>query len=142
MTNIEGTVVGFTCGAMDLFHAGHVLMLKEASRYCDVLIVGLQVDPSVDRKEKNRPIQSLEERRIQLEGCRYVNEIQEYSTEAELLEMLEEYAEFHGNNFVRIIGEDWRGKKYTGHDLGINTVFNSRTHNYSTSELRERIKRC
>ena len=132
-------MVGFTCGAMDLLHAGHILMLKEASEQCDWLIVGLHTDPTIDRPEKNSPIQSLEERRIQLEGCRYVDEIQEYDTEAELLEMLDEYMEFHGKKFVRIIGADWRGKKYTGCDLPIQTIFNSRNHNYSSTELRQRI---
>lgn len=133
------TKIGFTCGAMDLLHAGHILMLKEARGQCDRLIVGLQTDPSIDRPDKNKPIQSLEERRIQLEGCKYVDEIQEYDTEADLRLMLEEYKGFHGSNFTRIIGEDWKGKKFTGHDLDIRTIYNSRKHSYSSSELRQRI---
>ena len=132
-------LIGFTCGAMDLLHAGHVLMLKEAREQCGWLIVGLQTDPSIDRPEKNKPIQSLEERKIQLLGCRYVDEIQEYNTEEDLLLMLKEYAEIHGERFVRIIGMDWLGKKYTGHDLNMKTIFNTRSHNYSSSELRQRI---
>ena len=132
-------VIGFTCGAMDLLHAGHILMLKEAASYCDWLIVGLQTDPSQDRPEKNSPIQSIEERIIQLEGCKYVDEIQFYDTESDLYVMLSEYKEIHGDNFLRIIGADWKGKKFTGHDLGLRTVYNSRKHNYSSSELRQRI---
>ena len=132
-------IIGFTCGAMDLLHAGHILMLKEAANYCDWLIVGLQTDPSQDRPEKNSPIQSIEERIIQLEGCKYVDEIQFYDTESDLYVMLSEYKEIHGDNFLRIIGADWKGKKFTGHDLGLRTVYNSRKHNYSTSELRQRI---
>ena len=132
-------IIGFTCGAMDLLHAGHILMLKEAASYCDWLIVGLQTDPSQDRPEKNSPIQSIEERIIQLEGCKYVDEIQFYDTESDLYVMLSEYKEIHGDNFLRIIGADWKGKKFTGHDLGLRTVYNSRKHNYSTSELRQRI---
>ena len=132
--------IGFTCGAMDLLHAGHILMLKEASEQCDYLIVGLHTDPTIDRPEKNSPIQSLQERKIQLEGCKYVNEIREYDTEADLKKMLSEFRDAFGqNNFVRIIGADWKGKNYTGHDLGIQTIFNSRNHNYSSSELRQRI---
>ena len=131
--------VGFTCGAMDLFHAGHVLMLKEARDQCDYLIVAIQTDPSHDRPEKNKPIQSMEERRIQLEACRYVDDIQEYTTEAELLQMLDEYMEIHGERFVRIIGEDWKGKTFTGYKLPIRVIYNSRSHNYSSSELRKRI---
>ena len=136
-------IVGFTCGAMDLLHAGHVLMLKEARQNCDYLIVGLHTDPTLDRPEKNKPIQSLQERMIQLEGCRYVDDIIMYDTENALVSLLislnHQYCS-GGNSFIRIIGEDWRGKQFTGHDLGIKTVFNSRMHSYSTSELRDRIK--
>ena len=131
--------IGFTCGAMDLLHAGHVLMLKEAKSQCKYLIVGLHTDPTIDRSEKNKPIQSLEERRIQLEGCKYVDEIQEYDTEEDLHLLLEELQAIHGDKFVRIIGADWRGKRFTGCDLNIDVIFNSRNHNYSSSELRRRI---
>ena len=130
---------GFTCGAMDLFHAGHVLMLKEAKKHCNHLIVGLHTDPTIDRPSKNKPIQSLEERRIQLEGCRYVDQIVEYDTEEDLLSLLNDFYMKHGKFFVRIIGADWKGKKYTGHDLQNDVIFNSRNHNYSSSELRKRI---
>ena len=139
MTSEKNEIVGFTCGAMDLLHAGHILMLKEAKEQCDWLIVGLHEDPSVDRARKNSPIQNLTERRIQLEGCRYVDEIQEYSREKDLSILLEELRAIHGDRLVRIIGEDWRGKKFTGHDLDINIVYNSRSHNYSSTELRKRI---
>lgn len=127
---------GFTCGAFDLCHAGHMIMFKECKAHCDYLIVGLQSDPTIDRQEKNKPIQSLEERRTQLEAVRYIDEIIIYNTEAELYDILSK------NDIgidVRIIGEDWRGKKFTGHDLPLTTVFNSRTHSYSTSNLRERV---
>ena len=133
---------GFTCGSMDLFHAGHVLMLKEAKEYCNILIVGLQTDPTIDRPEKNKPIQSIEERTIQLEGCRYVDKIVMYNTEDQLRELLaslnNQYSR-EGNTFARIIGADWKEKEFTGHDLNIDTIFNSRNHNYSSSELRKRI---
>lgn len=125
---------GFTCGAMDLLHAGHVLMLKECKEICDYLIVGLQTDPSTDRPTKNRPIQSLEERRIQLEGCKYVDEIVIYDTEADLVNLLKTL-----KPDVRIIGADWKGKKYTGYELDIEVVFNNRDHGYSSSDLRRRI---
>lgn len=127
---------GFTCGAFDLCHAGHMLMFKECKTFCDYLIVGLQTDPTIDRPEKNKPIQSLEERRIQLEAVRYIDEIVIYSTEAELYELLKK------NELgidVRILGEDWKGKPFTGYDLPLETVFNSRTHSYSTSNLRDRV---
>jgi len=126
--------VGFTCGAFDLLHAGHILMLEEAKEQCDYLIVGLHIDPTIDRPEKNKPIQSVEERYIQLKGCRYVDAIMLYETEKELLEILNT---IHVD--IRILGADWKGKNYTGHELDIPVYFNSRDHNYSSSELRKRL---
>jgi glycerol-3-phosphate cytidylyltransferase len=128
--------IGFTCGAFDLCHAGHILMFKECKEYCDYLIVGLQTDPSIDRKDKNRPIQSLEERKIQLEGVRYIDKIITYETEEDLYNLLSKNVH---NISVRIVGADWQGKPFTGHDLPLPVIFNSRTHSYSTSELRKRI---
>lgn len=127
---------GFTCGSFDLCHTGHMLMFKECKEVCDYLIVGLQTDPTLDRSNKNKPIQSLEERKIQLEAIRYIDEIVIYETEADLYELLK-------NNTlgidVRILGEDWEGKAFTGHDLPMVTHFNARKHSYSTSELRARV---
>jgi glycerol-3-phosphate cytidylyltransferase len=130
---------GFTCGAMDLLHAGHVLMLKECREQCDYLIVGLQKDPSETSEEyrgkrKNKPIETLEERRIRLEGCKYVDEIRTYESEEDLYELLQEL-----NPDVRFLGADWKDKKYTGHDLPIKIVFNSRDHKFSSTDLRQRI---
>ncbi len=129
-------IKGITAGAFDLLHAGHVLMLKEAKEQCDYLIVALQTDPTIDRPEKNKPTQTLEEREIQLLGCRYVDEIVMYNTEAELYDLLAKI-----KPDIRIIGADWKGKKFTGYDLPIKIYHNSREHHYSSSELRERIKK-
>ena len=130
----DDRLVGFTCGAFDLLHAGHIEMLSEAASVCDWLVVGLQTDPSIDRKNKNKPIQSLVEREIQLRAVRYVDEIIIYETEADLLSLLKNL-----NPDVRIIGEDHKGKKYTGHELQIEIYFNSRDHNWSSSDFRKRI---
>ena len=138
--DLEDKKIGFTCGAMDLFHAGHVLMLKEAKQHCDWLIVGLHTDPTIDRPSKNKPIQSLEERRIQLEGCQYIDEIVEYDTEEQLLGLLNLLSDKYEESFVRIIGADYVDKDFTGKDLGLNTVYNSRSHSFSSSELRKRIQ--
>lgn len=127
---------GFTCGAFDLCHAGHMLMFKECKNFCDYLIVGLEVDPSVDRPEKNKPVQTLAERRIQLEAIRYIDEIIIYHNEKELYEILAKNAQ---GIEIRIVGSDWEGKPFTGHDLPMPVVFNSRTHSYSSSDLRKRI---
>ena len=81
-------VKGFTCSCFDLLHAGHILMLKDAKEQCDYLIVGLQTDPTIDRPEKNKPIQSFEERKIQLEAVKYVDEIFIYETEKDLLKKI------------------------------------------------------
>lgn len=128
--------IGFTCGAFDLCHAGHMLMFKECKEHCDYLIVGLHTDPTIDRPEKNKPVQDLEERRIQLEAVKYIDKIVTYDTEKELYELLANNS--HGIN-IRIVGSDWEGKPFTGHDLPLETVFNSRTHSYSSSNLRKRV---
>lgn len=126
--------VGFCCSAFDLFHAGHVMMLREAKRQCDYLIVGLQTDPTLDRPEKNKPIQSIFERFVQLEACKYVDEIVVYATEKDLLDILLSYP-----IDIRILGDEYKDKKFTGHELEMELYFNSRKHSFSTSELRARV---
>jgi glycerol-3-phosphate cytidylyltransferase len=131
--------VGLTAGAMDLCHAGHILMLKEAKKVCDYLIVLLHMDPSVAPaeyrgKKKNTPIMSFEERKIILEAIKYVDEVIPYETEEDLLNLLIKI-----KPDVRIIGADWKGKQFTGWDLPIKVYFNSRGHSFSTTELRKRI---
>lgn len=131
--------VGVTAGAFDLCHAGHILMLKEAKSVCDYLIVLLHEDPSVGPieyrgKKKNKPVMSLEERMIILRGIRYVDHIITYQTEEDLHRFLVQL-----KPDIRIIGADWEGKKYTGHELPIKMYFNSRSHSYSSTELRKRV---
>ena len=126
---------GITFGAFDLFHAGHVMMMREAKSVCDHLIVGLQSDPSIDRPQKNRPVQSIVERHIQVAACRYVDEIIVYSTEAQLLDILE-----HVDWDVRILGEEYRDKEFTGREETLSRCyFNQRSHTFSSSELRNRV---
>ena len=128
---------GFTCGAMDVFHAGHVLMLKECKKHCDYLVVGLHTNPRLDRPEKNKPVQSLVERYIQLSGSKYVDEIFPYETENDLLEILKTL-----DYDVRFVGADWKDKAFTGHDIPGHidkVVYNQRDHDYSSSGLRKRI---
>ncbi len=127
--------IGFTCSCFDLFHAGHIMMLKEAKSVCDYLIVGLQTDPTIDRPEKNKPIQSIVERFIQLESCKYVDEVVVYATEKDLLDILYTYP-----INVRIIGEEYKDKDFTGKDLEhIDIHYNHRKHSFSTTELRGRV---
>lgn len=131
--------VGITFSTFDLLHAGHIMMLEEAKSQCDWLVVALQSDPTVDRPEKNKPIQTMYERYIQLQGCRYVDEVVPYTTEEEVRLILES-RQFD----VRIIGEDYKNKDFTGKDIcderGIRVYYNSRQHHLSSSELRKRIK--
>lgn len=127
-------IVGITFGAFDLCHYGHVLMFEECKQYCDYLIVGVQSDPSIDRSEKNSPIQSHEERLGLVSSIKFVDEVKPYSTESDLIDMLKEV-----NPDVRILGADHKGKEFTGHDLPVKCIFNSRDHGYSTRELRKRV---
>lgn len=130
--------VGFSCSAFDLLHAGHIQMLREAREHCDYLIVGLQVDPSIDRAEKNSPVQSVVERYTQLKAVSYVDEIVPYTTETDLEDILNMY-----QIDVRILGEEYREKDFTGKDIckkrGIQLHFNRRDHRFSSSDLRRRV---
>jgi glycerol-3-phosphate cytidylyltransferase len=126
--------IGFTCSTFDLFHAGHVMMLREAKEQCDYLIVGLQTDPTLDRPEKNKPVQGVFERFVQLNACVHVDEIIPYATEKELKDMLLSF-----KIDVRILGEEYKGKEFTGHDIPMEFYFNQRKHSFSTSELRQRV---
>jgi glycerol-3-phosphate cytidylyltransferase len=126
--------VGFTASAFDLLHAGHVAMLEEAKSVCDYLICGLHVDPSQQRAAKNKPIQSVVERYTQLKAVSYVDEIIPYETERDLMDIL---LLRHVN--IRIIGEEYRGTQFTGHELKMQTHFNKRLHRFSSSELRSRL---
>ena len=126
---------GITFGAFDLFHAGHVMMLEEAKTVCDYLIVCIQSDPSLDRKEKNKPVQSIVEREIQVSGCRYTDEVIIYDTEADVLDILDAV-----DWDVRILGEEYKDKDFTGREQTLEKChFNKRPHNFSSSELRKRV---
>jgi len=130
--------VGFTCSAFDLLHSGHVQMLRDAKEQCDYLICGLQTDPSVDRPEKNRPIQTVVERYTQLKAVGYVDEIIPYATEEDLKDILSMY-----HIDVRILGDEYREKDFTGKEIckrrDISLYFNKRDHRFSSSELRRRV---
>ena len=130
--------VGFTCSTFDLLHSGHIVMLREAKQHCDYLICGLQVDPSIDRESKNSPVQTLVERYTQLSAVRYVDEIIPYCTEGDLEDILQMYS-----IDVRILGEEYRDKDFTGKDIckkrDIELFFNKRDHRFSSSELRRRL---
>lgn len=130
--------VGFTASTFDLLHAGHVSMLREAKEHCDYLICGLQMDPSIDRPTKNSPIQTIVERYTQLTAVKYVDEIVPYATEKDLEDILEMF-----NIDVRILGEEYRDKDFTGKDIcrrrGIQLYFNKRDHRFSSSDLRNRV---
>lgn len=129
---------GFTCSSFDLFHAGHIMMLKEAKEQCDYLIVGLQTDPTLDRPNKNKPIQSVFERFVQLDACKYVDEVVVYATEEDLVDILLSYP-----IDVRILGAEYEHKDFTGRSecmmRGIELYFNNRLHSFSTTELRQRV---
>ena len=126
--------IGFTAGAFDITHTGHVLMFKECKEQCDYLIVALQTNPGLDRSEKNKPVQTISERYLMLKSIKYIDEIIPYETEAELYELLKAL-----KPDVRIVGADHEGKPFTGDDLPIEVYFNKREHSFSTTNLRRRI---
>ena len=130
--------VGITFSTFDLFHAGHVKMLEEAKSKCDYLIVGLQLDPSIDRPKKNKPTQSIIERYVQLRGCKYIDEIIPYVSENDLIDVLSSF-----KIDLRIIGEEYKNKAFTGKDYcvkkGIEIYYNKREHRFSSSSLRKEV---
>ncbi|KAB1153273.1 adenylyltransferase/cytidyltransferase family protein [Tenacibaculum aiptasiae] len=130
--------IGITFSAFDLLHAGHIKMLEDAKRQCDYLICGLQTDPTIDRPEKNKPIQSVVERYIQLKGCVHVDEIVPYATEQDLEDILRSF-----KIDVRVLGEEYADKKFTGREYceekGIELFYNKREHRFSSSGLRKEV---
>jgi len=131
-------VIGITCSTFDLFHPGHIKMLEEAKLHCDYLIAALQTDPTIDRPTKNKPIQSVVERYIQLDSCKLIDKIVPYETEKDLEDI---FSLFDIN--IRIIGEEYRDKEFTARGIcekrGIKIIFNTRDHGFSSTELRNRI---
>ena len=131
--------IGFNCSSFDLFHAGHVTMLKMEKNLCDYLIVALQVDPTIDRPGiKNKPIQSVYERYVQVQGCRYVDEILVYETEEDLLNMIKTQ-----RMDIRFLSEEYKDRDFTGKqyciDNDIEIHYHKRQHKYSSTELRNRV---
>jgi len=131
--------IGFNCSSFDLFHAGHVTMLKIEKDHCDYLKVALQVDPSTDRPGiKNKPIQSVYERYVQLQGCKYIDEILVYETEEDLLNLIQTQT-MH----IRFLGEEYKNRDFTGKlfciENGIELFYHPRRHKYSSTELRGRV---
>lgn len=130
--------IGITCSTFDLLHAGHIIMLDECKKYCDYLVCALQVDPTIDRKEKNKPVQTLVERYVQLDAVQYVDKIIPYSTEEELITIFSSL-----DLDVRIIGEEYKDTQFTGKDVclkrGIKIIYNKRDHDFSTTNLRQKI---
>ena len=130
--------IGITFSTFDLLHIGHIKMLEEAKKQCDYLIVGLQIDPSIDRPNKNKPIQTIIERYTQLKSCIYVDEIIPYVYETDIIDILQTYS-----IDVRIIGEEYKYKPYTGKNecknLGIKLHYNKRQHRFSSTNLRKQI---
>jgi glycerol-3-phosphate cytidylyltransferase len=135
----QGKKIGVTFSTFDLLHAGHIAMLAEAKNHCDYLICGLQTDPTIDRPDtKNKPVQSIVERQIQLAACRFVDEIVVYQTERDLIDLL-----LILPIDVRILGVEYQSKDFTGRaegsHKGIEHIFNSRDHSFSSSSLRKRV---
>ena len=140
--------IGVTFSTFDLLHPGHILMLEDCKNVCDHLIVGVQSDPTIDRKKssdkyakisgksKNSPIQTLEERLIMIKSIKFVDEVFVYDTEEDLYNWLS------SNKWdVRILGSDWKGKEFTGHDIHGEIHFHVRDHDWSSSAFRERLKK-
>jgi len=131
----SGSKIGFTASTFDVMHAGHIEMLSKAKAQCDYLVVGLLTDPTISRPEKNKPVQTILERFIQLQAVSYVDMIVPFDTEEDLATMIKLI-----NPDVRFVGEEYKGTKHTGWDL-CPIIYNERKHNWSSTNLRERLKK-
>ncbi len=130
-----GKKIGVTFSCWDLLHAGHNIFLADSKEKCDILCIGLQTDPTIDRPSKNKPIQSLEEREIQVRSCRYVDYYFIYDTEKSLYQSLLDL-----QPDIRFLGDDYVDKKFTGDDLPIQISYHERSkHTYSSTNLRQKI---
>lgn len=131
--------IGITCSSFDLLHAGHIKMLEQAKSHCDYLICALQTDPTIDRPEKNKPVQSMIERYIQLDAVKYVDQIVPYATENDLKNIFSSF-----KLDCRIIGEEYKNQDFTGKSeclqRGVEIIYNTREYSWSSSELRQRIE--
>lgn len=138
LVNGQEQTIGFTCSTFDFLHAGHIIMLEEAKSKCDWLIVGLQVDPTIDRPTKNKPVQTVVERYIQLKAVKFVDEIIPYSTEADLEDILSMFP-----IDIRILGDEYQDKDFTGKSIclkrSIEFYFNKREHRFSSTDIRRRV---
>ena len=136
---VTNTKIGITCSSFDLLHAGHIKMLEEAKQHCDFLICALQTDPTIDRVEKNKPVQSIVERWIQLDAVKWVDQIIPYTTEEDLENIFKSF-----KLDVRIIGDEYKKKPFTAKHIcekkGIEIIYNSRDHEWSSTNLRKRLK--
>lgn len=132
-------IIGFTAGTWDLVHPGHLLAFKEIRSQCDKLIVAIQPNPNIDQPEKAVPVETMEERMIRLEACKYIDEIVTYQDQKDLEKLINDLYSI-GRINVRFVGADHKGKRFTGDTIPIKLIFNSRDHNYSSTNLRNRLK--
>jgi glycerol-3-phosphate cytidylyltransferase len=129
--------IGFAGGVFDLFHAGHVLMLHECRNNCDYLIVALNKAENISEEinpGKRKPVFSIEERKLIMESCKYVDEVLVYNSEEELYHLLQTK-----NIDVRFLGDDYKDREITGSDLNIQIYYTNRSHGYSTSAVIQKI---
>ena len=134
-SKVRDKVKGVTAGSFDLLHAGHIKLLEDAKNQCTHLIVLLQSDPTIDRPHKNKPVQTLDERLVQLEAVKFVDQIMVYDTEDDLFQLLSNI-----KPDIRIQGNDWVGTTYTGESLNIPIHYHDRkSHSFSSSSLRMRV---
>tara|TARA_B110000495_G_C22840496_1_gene490210 strand:+ start:147 stop:554 length:408 start_codon:yes stop_codon:yes gene_type:complete len=128
---------GFVCGVFDMYHAGHVMMLKECRGNCDYLIVAVNEAENINTKinpGKKLPLYSIEERVMIMESCKYVDKVLSYNSEDELLALMKKYSPD-----IRFLGDDYREKKITGSELNIRIHYTDRSHGLSTSKYKSQL---
>lgn len=134
MINGDKKIVGFTAGNFDIIHPGYVYTFQTAKKHCDYFMVFLQNDPSLDRANKYKPVVPRAERYNTLMEMESVDAVYTYQTEDELYNLIQFF-----KPDVRILGEDYIGKRFTGDDLPPKIIYTSRAHGWSTTKLKNDI---
>ena len=127
-------MIGVIAGNFDIIHPGYIKLFRECSENCDTFMVCLQMDPSIERPEKLKPILSIDERLEILEAIKYINSVWVYDTEKDLVGLLKFL-----KPDIRFLGDDYKDKSYTGDDLDIPIHYINRSHGWSTTKFKQMI---
>ena len=125
---------GFIAGNFDVIHPGYIKTFKECKENCDHFTILLHSDPTIERPNKLKPILNIDERIEVLSSIKYIDDIQVYTYEKELIKILK-----NGDFTIRFLGDDYIDRDFTGSHLNIPIHYISRDHGWSTTRFKKLI---